>query len=59
MFKKIFLGAVAVVVIGLVLFFAIDGSAKKDDNYKTHEVTKGSIIDKALAVGKIEPKLEI
>ncbi len=59
MFKKIFLGAVAVVVIGLVLFFAIDGSAKKDDTYKTHEVTKGSIIDKALAVGKIEPKLEI
>ncbi len=59
MFKKIFLGAIAIVVVGLVLFFAIDGSAKKDDTYKTHEVTKGSIIDKALAVGKIEPKLEI
>ncbi|UCG61270.1 MAG: efflux RND transporter periplasmic adaptor subunit [Candidatus Zixiibacteriota bacterium] len=59
MFKKIAIIGIIVIVIGAVLFFAIDGSAKKEDGYKTVEVTKGSIIDKALAVGKIEPKQEI
>jgi len=59
MFKKIILIIVIVVIIGGVLFFAIDGSAKKDDGYKTFPAEKGAIIDKALAVGKIEPKLEI
>ncbi len=59
MFKKVFIIGLVVIVIGAVLFFAIDGSAKKDEEYKTVEVTRGDIIDKALAVGKIEPKLEI
>jgi len=59
MIKKIMLAVSLVLVVGLVLFFAIDGSAKKDGDLKTIKVEKGSIIDKALAVGKIEPKNEI
>lgn len=59
MVKKILLSLSVVVIVALVLFFAIDGSAKKNGDIKTVKVEKGSIIDKALAVGKIEPKNEI
>jgi len=59
MFKKVFIIGTVVIVVGAVLFFAIDGAAKKEDGYKTVTVEKGEIIDKALAVGKIEPKLEV
>lgn len=59
MFKKVFLIAIAVALVGAVLFFAIDGAAKKDSNLKTVAAEKGSIIDKALAVGRIDPKMEI
>lgn len=59
MIKKIFITAIIVAVVGAVLFFAIDGSASKEQPYKTVKVEKGSIIDKALAVGRIEPKQEI
>ena len=59
MFKKIILSITLAAVVGLILFFAIDGSAKKDSDIKTVEVETGSIIDKALAVGRIEPKHEI
>jgi len=59
MFKKIILVLSVVVIVGLVLFFAIDGLAKKNNALKTVKVEKGSIIDKALAVGRIEPKNEI
>jgi HlyD family secretion protein len=59
MIKKIILIAFAVIVVGAVLFFAIDGSAKKTNDFKTVKVEKGAIIDKALAVGKIEPEREI
>ena len=59
MFKKVFIIGTIVVVVAAVLFFAIDGSAKKEVAYKTVTVEKGSIVDKALAVGKIEPKLEV
>lgn len=58
MWKKILLAAMAIIVVGLVLFFAIDGSAKKQDVLKTVAVERGSIVDKALAVGQIEPKKE-
>jgi HlyD family secretion protein len=59
MFKKIFLIAIVVVVIGSILFFAIDGSANKEEGHKTVAVERGTIIDKALAVGKIDPRQEI
>ena len=52
MFKKIMLVFSVVVIVGLVMFFAIDGSAKKNGELKTVAVEKGSIIDKALAVGR-------
>ena len=59
MFKKVFLITIAVALVGAVLFFAIDGSAKKDNDLKTVAAEKGSIVDKALAVGRIDPKMEI
>lgn len=59
MIKKVLAIVSVVVVVGAVLFFAIDGSTTKDEDYKTVAVEKGSIIDKALAVGRIEPKREI
>jgi HlyD family secretion protein len=58
--KKIILGVVALgVIAATILFFANDGSAKKESDLKTVEVTRGSIVDKALAVGQIEPEREI
>lgn len=60
MVKKISITLVVVVVVaGAVFLFARDGSAKKDDGLKTVAVVKGSIVDKALAVGKIDPKRQI
>ncbi|MBD3402423.1 efflux RND transporter periplasmic adaptor subunit, partial [candidate division GN15 bacterium] len=57
--KVILIAVVLVVVVAAVAFFANDGSAKKDDELKTVEVARGSIVDKALAIGQIEPKYEI
>lgn len=59
MIKKITIIVLLVAVCSAVLFFAIDGSDKKEEAYKTFAVEKGSIIDKALAVGKIDPRKEI
>lgn len=59
MVKKIVFLVVVIAVIGSVLFFAIDGSASKEEGYKTFPVEKGSIIDKALAVGTLDPRQEI
>ena len=59
MVKKILLITCTVVIVAAVLFFAITGSATKDEEYRTFAVEKGSIIDKALAVGKIDPRQEV
>lgn len=60
MVKKISIVAVVVLVVaGAVFLFARDGSASKDNDLKTVAVVKGSIIDKALAVGRIDPKRQI
>ena len=60
MVKKILLIVIpAIVLVSLVIFFAIDGSAKKEDVVKTVKVERGTIIEKALAVGKIDPEREI
>ncbi len=59
MFKKIILISFSVVLVGAVLFFAVNGSAKKDDGFNKVKIEKGSIIEKALAVGKIQPEKEI
>ena len=59
MIKKIILIVFLVVVIGGVLFFAISGTTKNENGFKTVLVERGDIVDKALAVGRIEPKKEI
>ncbi len=59
MVKKVLLVVFLLIIVGGVLFFAIDGAAKKENSYKTVPVEKGEIVDKALAVGRIEPKREI
>lgn len=60
MFKKISIASVVLIVVAAAVFlFARDGSAKKDDGLKTVAVAKGSIVDKALAVGRIDPKRQI
>lgn len=59
MIKKIVIAAFVVILIAAVLFFAIDGAAKKENGLRTFAVERGSIIDKALAVGRIEPKKEV
>jgi len=59
MFKKILLAVFVAVIIAAVLFFVLSGSGSKNGGLKTHKVEKGSIIDKALAVGRIEPRQEI
>jgi len=56
MFKKILLIFAVLAVIATVLFFALSGNASKTEDIKTIKVEKGTIVDKALAVGKIEPR---
>ncbi len=60
MFKKILLIGIAIVVVGGGIFlFARDGSAKKNEGIKMVAIKKGTIIEKALAVGKIQPRRSI
>jgi HlyD family secretion protein len=58
--KKIVLSSAAIIVIGgaSILFFGSNKSASEDALPKV-KVTKGTIVDKALAVGTIEPENEI
>ena len=58
--KKIILSSVAVVVLGgaAFLFFGNSKSSKENELPKV-KVKRGSIVDKALAVGTIEPENEI
>ncbi len=58
--KKIFLILGALVIVAIVVFLvASNGSASKGEDVKTVPIKKGNIVDKALAIGKIEPKREI
>ncbi len=59
MIKKLMLIFLLVVIVGAVLFFAINGSASKENGVKLVACEKGEIIDKALAVGTIVPRNEI
>lgn len=51
--------AVIVVVVGGILAMVKSKEDKKNDQIKTVEVTRGNIVDKALAVGSIEPKVKV
>ena len=60
MFKKIAIGAVAIgVTAAAIFFFVSDGSASRDQGPKTVAVVKGEIVEKALAVGMIEPRKQV
>lgn len=60
MIKRILLGILTLGIVGTTIFFLTnESSAKKDDGPKTVAVSRGTIIDKALAVGRIEPRKEI
>ena len=56
--KVIIIGAI-VVVLGGFVFLALKDSGKKDQKNNSVKVERGSIIDKALAIGQIEPKYQI
>ena len=59
MVKKIIFIVVPLVLIALVIFFAFDSNAKKEDVLRTVAVERGTIVDQALAIGTIDPEKEI
>lgn len=60
MFKKIVIvGFALAVLVAATFLFVTNGSASRDEGPKTIAVTKGEIIDKALAVGQIEPRKQV
>ncbi len=56
--KVIIIGAV-VVVVAVFAFLVLKGSGEKKQSNNSVKVEMGSIIDKALAIGQIEPKNQI
>lgn len=60
MIKKISLISLAIIIVGGALFLLVtNGAAEKNEGLKTEAAVRGSIIDKALAVGRIEPRKQI
>jgi HlyD family secretion protein len=60
MMKKVTAIGIVLILIAAIVFFGFRGkSADNDGNYKLIDVTRGDIIDKAVAVGEIEPEKEI
>jgi HlyD family secretion protein len=59
MFKKIIIIAAIVVFVGVILFLLFKGSGKKENTIITVKAEKGKIVDKALAIGRIEPENQI
>ena len=58
--KKIIISSVAVLLIGGAGYFFFGGHKSSDENVLPKiKVVKGTIVDKALAVGTIEPENEI
>ncbi len=56
---KVVLGLIVVVGVAGGAFAAVRTGGSSGDEVKTVEVERGEIIDKALAVGRIEPEIEI
>ena len=56
--KAIIIGGILVVVVVFVLL-ALQGSGKKEQANNSIKAEMGSIVDKALAIGQIEPKNQI
>jgi HlyD family secretion protein len=59
MFKKIIIIGAIVIFVGVFLFLLLKGSGKKGNTITTVKVEKGKIVDKALAIGTIEPENQI
>ncbi|MDH5468738.1 MAG: efflux RND transporter periplasmic adaptor subunit [Candidatus Aminicenantes bacterium] len=60
MFKKIAISVfIVLVVAAVILLMAKNSSNGKDNGIKMIKVQKGDIVEKALAIGRIEPKNEI
>lgn len=60
MFKKILITSVVVIVVGAAVYFAFSGSGSDDEGeLKFHEVEIGTVVDKAMAIGQIEPEHEV
>jgi HlyD family secretion protein len=56
---KVALGLIAVVAVSGAAIAAVRNGGSNGDEVRTVEVELGDVIDKALAVGRIEPKVEI
>lgn len=57
--KKFIIGTIAVVVLAAGAYLAFGSSKDKEGNIKTVDVTKGTIVEKALAIGRLEPRQEV
>ena len=57
--KKVIIIGVAVIILAIFVFLAFKGSGKKEQGNNAVKVEKGNIVDKALAIGRIEPKNQI
>ncbi|MGB7060962.1 MAG: efflux RND transporter periplasmic adaptor subunit [Candidatus Zixiibacteriota bacterium] len=57
--KKVIIIGVIVVVLVVCVFFVLQGSGKKEQANNSIRAEMGSIVDKALAIGQIEPKNQI
>jgi HlyD family secretion protein len=56
---KVALGLIVVVGVAGGAFAAVRNGGSSDDGVKTVDVERGDIVDKALAVGRIEPEIEV
>jgi HlyD family secretion protein len=60
MFKKISIALVIVIVVAAALFLGFSNSSSSNNNaFTSHTVERGGVVDKAMAIGQIEPKQEI
>ncbi len=59
MLKKIIIIVAIVVFVGGFLFLLLKGSGEKKNTITTVKVERGKIVDKALAIGTIEPENQI
>jgi HlyD family secretion protein len=59
MFKKISFGVIIIAVIAVTIFLVFNKDGQSDAKYTLVDVERGTIIDKAMAIGRIEPENEI
>ncbi|MEE9555242.1 MAG: efflux RND transporter periplasmic adaptor subunit, partial [candidate division Zixibacteria bacterium] len=57
--KKFIISGGVIIVLATVVFFTFGDSKGNQEEFKLVDVTKDTIIDKALAVGQLEPRREI